>query len=57
MCLIAFQKCIDFSGVPHPRAGEVPRAYVIRGDRALTETDIKVAELTIVVMRKRTSFA
>ena len=57
MCLIAFQKCIDFSGVPHPRAGEVPRAYVIRGDQALTETDIKVAELTIVVMRKRTSFA
>jgi len=28
-------------GVPHPRAGEVPKAYVIRGDQALTETDIK----------------
>ena len=28
--------------MPHPRAGEVPRAYVIRGNEALTEKDIKV---------------
>ena len=46
----------DFSGVPHPRAGEVPKAYVIRGDQALTETDIKVTKLTIIIMRKHTNF-
>ena len=45
-----------FSGVPHPRAGEVPKAYVIRGDQALTETDIKVTKLTIIIMRKHTNF-
>jgi len=28
-------------GVPHHRSGEVPRAYVIRGDQALNEADIK----------------
>ena len=59
MCISAFYKCIDFSGVPHHRSGEVPRAYVIRGDQALTETDIKVAQLTIftLILRRHTNFA
>ena len=59
MCLSAFWKYVDVSGVPHARSGEVPRAYVILGDQALTETDIKVAQITVVtlIIRRHPNFA